>query len=93
VCPWLLSLGWYVETTTSMVAPISSYCLWPINLNAFQPSSLARECHTSVPKEANRSFHMCAQDIQITRMANNKVNSSQCYDYSIIRVYLLQNDP
>jgi hypothetical protein len=41
-------------------------------------------CHTPVPKEANRSFHICAQDVQITHMANSKVNSSQCYDYSII---------
>jgi hypothetical protein len=46
-------------------------------------------CHTPVPKEVNRSFHTCAQDVQITRTANNKVNSSQSYDYSIIRVYLL----
>jgi hypothetical protein len=49
--------------------------------------------HTLFLKEANRSFHMCAQDVQITCMANSKVNSSQCYDYNIIRVYLLQNDP
>jgi uncharacterized protein YjhX (UPF0386 family) len=48
--------------------------------------------HTPVLKEENQSFHMCAQDVQITRVANSKVNSSQCYDYNIIRVYLLQND-
>jgi hypothetical protein len=50
-------------------------------------------CHTLAPKEVNRSFHTCAQDIQITRTTNSKVNNSQCYDYNIIRVYLLQNDP
>jgi hypothetical protein len=50
-------------------------------------------CHTPVLKEANRSFHTCAQDLQITRMTNSKVNNSQCYDDIIIRVYLLQNDP
>jgi hypothetical protein len=49
-------------------------------------------CHTPVLKEVNRSFYMCAQDVQIKRMANTKVNSSQCYDYNSIRVYLLQND-
>jgi hypothetical protein len=36
---------------------------------------------------------MIAQVVQITRTANNKVNSSQCYDYIIFRVYLLQNNP
>jgi hypothetical protein len=41
----------------------------------------------------NKSFHTCAQGVQITRMANSKVNSSQCYAYDIITVYLLQNDP
>jgi hypothetical protein len=40
----------------------------------------------------NLSFHMCSQDVQITRTANIKVNSSQCHDYNITRVYLLQND-
>jgi hypothetical protein len=46
-------------------------------------------CHTTVLKEANRIFHMCAQDVQITRTANSMVNNSQYYDYRIIRVYLL----
>jgi hypothetical protein len=50
-------------------------------------------CHTTVPKEVNQIFHTCAHDVQITYMANNKVNSSQYYDYNIIRVYILQNDP
>jgi hypothetical protein len=50
-------------------------------------------CHTPVLKEVNRNLHTYAQDVQITRTANSKVNSSQCYDYSNIRVYLLQNDP
>jgi hypothetical protein len=50
-------------------------------------------CHSPVSKEVNRSFHTCAQDIQITRMTNSKVNNLQCYDYNNIRVYLLQNDP
>jgi hypothetical protein len=49
-------------------------------------------CHTPVPKEANRSFHTCVQDVQITRMTTIKVNSSQCYNYNNTRVYLLQND-
>jgi hypothetical protein len=53
----------------------------------------ARHYHTVVLKEANRNFHMCAQDVQITRTTNSKVNSLQCYDYNINRVYLLQNDP
>jgi hypothetical protein len=35
---------------------------------------------------------MCAQDVQITRMANSKVNSSQYHDYNNTKVYLLQND-
>jgi hypothetical protein len=50
-------------------------------------------CHTPIPKEVNRSFHMCVQDVQITRTANSKVNSSQYYYYCISRVHLLQNDP
>jgi hypothetical protein len=50
-------------------------------------------CHTPVLKEANQIFHTCDQDVQITYTANSKVNSSQCYDYSNIKVYLLQNDP
>jgi hypothetical protein len=50
-------------------------------------------CHTPVPKEVNRSLHMCAQDVQITCTANSKVNNSQCYDYNINRAYHLQNDP
>jgi hypothetical protein len=33
-----------------------------------------RYCHTPVLKEHNRSLHMCAQDVQITCMANNMVN-------------------
>jgi hypothetical protein len=45
--------------------------------------------HTLVLREVNQSFHMCAQDVQIT----HKVNSSQCYNYIISGVYLLQNDP
>jgi hypothetical protein len=40
-------------------------------------------------ERSNRSFHTCVQDVQITRMTNNKVNNSQCNDYNIIRVYLL----
>jgi hypothetical protein len=39
--------------------------------------------HTPIPKEVNRSFHTCAQDVQITRTTNSKVNNSQCYDYNI----------
>jgi hypothetical protein len=50
-------------------------------------------CHTPVLKEANRSFHTCVKDVQITRTANSAVNSSQCYDYNKNIVYLLQNDP
>jgi hypothetical protein len=49
--------------------------------------------HTSVPKEVNRSFHTCAQDVQITRTTTSEVNSSHCYNYNIIILYLLQNDP
>jgi hypothetical protein len=45
-------------------------------------------CHTPVLKEAKRSFHTCAEDVQITRMANSEVKSSQCYDYNIIIVYI-----
>jgi hypothetical protein len=45
--------------------------------------------HAPVLKEANRSFRTCAQDVQITRTANSKANSSQCYDYNNTRVYLL----
>jgi hypothetical protein len=30
-------------------------------------------CHTLVPKGVNRSFHTCAQDVQITRTADSKV--------------------
>jgi hypothetical protein len=45
-------------------------------------------CHTPLPKEENRSLHTCAQDVQITHMANSKVNSSQCYNYNNIRVSL-----
>jgi hypothetical protein len=52
-----------------------------------------RMCHNPVLKEANRSFHTCAQDVQITRTTNNAVNRSQFYDYNTNRVYLLQNDP
>jgi hypothetical protein len=48
--------------------------------------------HTPVLKEVNRSFHTCAQDVQITHTTKSKVDSSQCYDYNITRVYLLQND-
>jgi hypothetical protein len=44
-------------------------------------------CHTPVPKEANRSFHTCVQDVQITRMTTIKVNSSQCYN-TIIPEYI-----
>jgi hypothetical protein len=44
---------------------------------------LLKECCTPILKEVNRSFHVCAQDVQITHMANSKVNSSQCYDYNI----------
>jgi hypothetical protein len=55
--------------------------------------ALCDNCHTPFLKVANQSFHTCAQDVQITCMTNSKVNSSQCYDYSIIKVYLLQNDP
>jgi hypothetical protein len=33
-------------------------------------------CHTLVLGEANRSFHTCAQYVEITHMANSKVNSS-----------------
>jgi hypothetical protein len=40
-------------------------------------------CHIPVLKEANQSFHTCAQDVQITCTTNCQVNSSQCYDYSI----------
>jgi hypothetical protein len=29
-------------------------------------------CHTSVWKEVNRSFHTCAQDVQITRTTISK---------------------
>jgi hypothetical protein len=50
-------------------------------------------CHTLVLKEVNRIFHTCVQNVQITCTPNSKVKGSQCYDYSIIRVYLLQNDP
>jgi hypothetical protein len=55
--------------------------------------TLPQACHTPFPKEVTRSFHMCAQDVQIIRTTNSKVNSSQCYNYSFSRVYLLQNDP
>jgi hypothetical protein len=48
---------------------------------------------TLVVKEVNRSLHTCAQYVQITCTTNNKVNNSQCYDYSINKVYLLQNEP
>jgi hypothetical protein len=48
--------------------------------------------HTLVLKEVNQSFHMRAHDVQITRMTNSKVKSSQCYAYNISRVYPLQND-
>jgi hypothetical protein len=51
-----------------------------------------KKCHTSILKEANRSFHTSAQDVQIIHMANSKINNSQYYDYIISRVYLLQND-
>jgi hypothetical protein len=44
-------------------------------------------------EEVNQSFHTCAQDVQITRMANNNGKIAQCYDYNINRVYPLQNDP
>jgi hypothetical protein len=57
--------------------------------SSVQKEKVKSTCHTPVPKEANRSFHMCAQDVQITRTTNNKVNSSQCYDCNIIIVYLL----
>jgi hypothetical protein len=50
-------------------------------------------CRTPVLQEANRSLHLCSQDVQITCTTNSKVNSSQCYAYNIIRVYLLKNDP
>jgi hypothetical protein len=49
-------------------------------------------CHTPILKEVNQSFYTCAQDVQITRTTNSKVNGSQCYDYNINRVYLIQND-
>jgi hypothetical protein len=45
-----------------------------------------RECHTPILKEVNQIFHTCAQDVQITRMTNSKVNNSQCYNYNINRV-------
>jgi hypothetical protein len=48
-------------------------------------------CHALDPKEANQSSHTCAQDVEITHAANNKVNSSQHHNYIITRV-LLQND-
>jgi hypothetical protein len=44
---------------------------------------------TPVPKVVNQSVYTCVQDVQITCTANSKVNSSQCYDYDISRVYLL----
>jgi hypothetical protein len=50
-------------------------------------------CHIPVPKEVNRSFHTCAQNVQITRTANNNGKITQCYDYNINRVYPLQNNP
>jgi hypothetical protein len=50
-------------------------------------------CHTQILKEVNQSFHTLAQDVQITRMVNSRVSTSQCYDYSISRVYLIQKWP
>jgi hypothetical protein len=44
-------------------------------------------------KRRGRSFHMCAQDVQITCTTNSKANSLQCYNCCIITVYRLQNDP
>jgi hypothetical protein len=35
---------------------------------------LAR-CHTPVLKEVNQSFHMSAQDVQITHTMNSEVNN------------------
>jgi hypothetical protein len=52
----------------------------------------ASRCHTLVLKEVNRSFHTCAQGIQITRMTNSNDKIAQYYYYNITRVYLLQNN-
>jgi hypothetical protein len=49
----------------------------------FATCSYDHHYRTPVLEEANWSFHMCAQDVQNTRMANSKVNSLQYYDYNI----------
>jgi hypothetical protein len=48
-------------------------------------------CHTPFPNEVNQSFQTCVHDVQITRMANSKVNSSQCYDYSTLEYIYYKN--
>jgi hypothetical protein len=79
----LLGLLFLVQSAATLSEIFSqSPFVWPCAL-----------CHTPVLKEVNRSFHTCAQDVQITRMGNSKVNNSQCYDYNITRVYHLQNNP
>jgi hypothetical protein len=38
---------------------------------------IVAECHTSVLKEVNWSFHTCVQDVQITRTSNSNGKTAQ----------------